>query len=157
MGSAYTLPLLPIGLPLRKLNDDETKQIETSMLSLYEDFVNLVANGRKMTPEKVKEIAQGRIWSGNAGKANGLVDEIGGLDRAIEIAKQKAGITSKDKYQIVEFPTPGFMDFGAFIPGIIGINIEKPKSDIKMFQFLIENNGVPMPMIPLDFIENQGN
>ena len=156
MGSAYTLPLLPIGLPVRKLNDDEKKQVETSMLSLYEDFVNLVAQGRKMTPEKVKEIAQGRIRSGNAGKANGLVDEIGGLDKAIEIAKQKAGISSKDKYHIVEFPEPRMFNFGAFLPGLIGINIDKPKSDMKMFQFLIENNGVPMPMIPLDMIEKQG-
>ena len=57
-----------------------------------------------MTPERVDAIAQGRVWTGRQAKENGLVDEIGGLDRAIELVKTKAKITSAE-VEVVVYPT----------------------------------------------------
>ena len=68
---------------------------------IYDDFVTAVADGRNMTKESVDNIGKGRIWSGSDAVEIGLVDVIGGLSDAIEIAAEKAGV---DKYTIVEFP-----------------------------------------------------
>jgi protease-4 len=69
---------------------------------MYREFITKVAEGRKLAPEKVEEIAQGRVWSGIQAKEIGLVDEIGGLDAAIAYAAQKAGIAGN--YRLLEFP-----------------------------------------------------
>ena len=68
---------------------------------VYKTFVNRVATGRKMTFEQVNEIAQGRVWSGTEAKANGLVDELGGLQDAINAA---ADLAEVDKYRIKNLP-----------------------------------------------------
>ncbi len=68
--------------------DDATRQrVEKEMSDVYELFLSRVAKGRKMKVDDVRKIAQGRIWSGQQGKGNGLVDELGGLDRALSIAR----------------------------------------------------------------------
>jgi protease-4 len=69
---------------------------------IYGEFINKVADGRKLKRERVEEIAQGRVWSGTAAKELGLVDEIGGLDDAIAFAAQKAGLGAN--YRITEYP-----------------------------------------------------
>lgn len=79
--------------------EDEFMQATTDRE--YEKFLNIVAEGRGMTKEKVHEIAQGRIWSGNKAKQLGLVDEIGDLDRAIDVAAENGEL---EEYRIVEYP-----------------------------------------------------
>ncbi len=69
---------------------------------IYGEFVAKVADGRKLSPEKVESIAQGRVWSGSDAMELGLVDELGGLDAAIAYAATKAGISGK--YQLREYP-----------------------------------------------------
>ena len=69
---------------------------------IYTEFVRKVAEGRKLAPEKVEEIAQGRVWSGVEAKKLGLVDELGGLNAAIAYAAQRAGLGGG--YRVVEFP-----------------------------------------------------
>ena len=66
--------------------------IEKSLQETYADFTKGVAAGRKMTVEAVDKIGKGRVWSGAQAKELGLVDELGGLDRAIEVAKDLAHI-----------------------------------------------------------------
>ena len=58
----------------------------------YDNFVPKVAKGRDKTDEEVNTIGQGRVWTGTQAKANGLIDEFGGLEKAIEIAKQLANL-----------------------------------------------------------------
>ena len=67
--------------------------------SYYEQFLARVAEGRGMTRDEVDEIAQGRIWSGIDAQEIGLVDVLGGLDRAIDIARVKAGL-KEDGFQL---------------------------------------------------------
>ena len=71
---------------------------------IYGEFVGKVAESRQLDKSRVEEIAQGRVWSGSEALAIGLVDEIGGLDAAIEYAARKAGL-GRD-YRLVEYPHP---------------------------------------------------
>ena len=73
--------------------DDSTSRIITSVIKhIYADFIGLVAEGRGMTPEAVDEIAGGKVWNGADAKGIGLVDELGGIDDAIEAAAALAGV-----------------------------------------------------------------
>ncbi|MBT3672633.1 MAG: signal peptide peptidase SppA [Porticoccaceae bacterium] len=76
----------------------QTKSIfQSGVDNIYTRFLELVANGRGSTPDDVHEIAQGRVWTGNQALVNGLVDELGDLNDAIEIA---ATLANLDDYQI---------------------------------------------------------
>ncbi|MGC1594919.1 MAG: signal peptide peptidase SppA, partial [Candidatus Acidiferrales bacterium] len=78
--------------------------IEKSLNETYADFTKGVAAGRKMPVEAVDKVAKGRVWSGSQAKKLGLVDELGGLDRAIEVAKQLSGIPADESVHIVRYP-----------------------------------------------------
>jgi protease IV len=73
---------------------------------VYVDFTGKVAEGRKLPKEKVLEIAKGRIWSGQDAKNLGLVDELGGYDTALKLAKKEAGIPDSDEVKVVVYPRP---------------------------------------------------
>ena len=71
---------------------------------IYKDFTSKVADGRKISVEKVQEIAKGRIWSGEDALKIGLVDELGGYREAISLAKKSAGIGEDEEIELREFP-----------------------------------------------------
>jgi len=73
---------------------------------VYLDFTSKVADGRKLPKEKVLEIAKGRIWSGEDAKNLGLVDELGGYDTALKLAKKAIGVSENDEVKIVVYPRP---------------------------------------------------
>jgi protease-4 len=83
------------------LNDAQKRYFQKQVDDIYYDFVNRVSEGRNMTFEEVDNIAQGRIWSGIDAEKIGLVDTLGGLDLAIQIAADESDI--KD-YRILEYP-----------------------------------------------------
>jgi protease-4 len=83
------------------LNDEQRAFIKEGIVDIYELFTSRVATGRNMTQDDVKEISQGRVWTGTDALANGLVDELGGLDLALQRAAEAAGI---DTYKTKEFP-----------------------------------------------------
>jgi protease-4 len=82
----------------------EWGRFEAWLDRVYVDFTSKVAEGRKLPKEKVLEIAKGRIWSGQDAKNLGLVDELGGYDTALKLAKKAAGIPESDEVKIVVFP-----------------------------------------------------
>jgi protease-4 len=86
--------------------DERARFEEIIKSTYYDEFVPKVARGRNRNPEYIDSIAQGRVWTGEQAKANGLVDEFGGLDRAVEIAKQLAGIPADKGIQRVVLPYP---------------------------------------------------
>jgi protease IV len=90
-----------LGAFYRPLTTNERSIIQNSVEHIYDIFVTRVAEGRNLTKEQVDEIGQGRVWSGADAKRLGLVDVLGGLETAIEIAANKAGI---EKYRLVNFP-----------------------------------------------------
>ena len=83
------------------ITDEFYKVTLEGVEEVYETFVSRVATGRKMDVEKVKEIAQGRVWSGTQALKNGLVDELGNLDDAVKYAASLANI---DAYKTVSYP-----------------------------------------------------
>jgi protease-4 len=93
-----------INSPARPYNQDELKKLQEQLQSFYDQFVEKVADARHSTPEKIDAIAQGRVWTGRQAKQNGLVDELGGLDRAIAIAKQRAKIAVDSDVELVVYP-----------------------------------------------------
>jgi protease-4 len=148
IGFGFTLPFLGLTLPDRDLNPKEQEIIESTIKSTYKEFVTKVAAGRKKSYNYIDSIGQGRIWSGTDGLKNGLVDILGGLSTAINIAALKAGIQGKD-YKIKEYPNPGLIDFNKFLPHPFGFEVQSNKilDDLK---FRFENNGKPLMMLPID-------
>jgi protease-4 len=90
--------------PMRPFNAQELKKVQEQLQSFYDDFVEKVAESRHTTPEKIDQLAQGRVWTGQQAKANGLVDELGGLDRAVALAKQQAKIAADSDVELVVYP-----------------------------------------------------
>jgi protease-4 len=90
-----------LGSPDRPLNEAERLVVQRGVDRVYDNFIERVAKGRKLSKEQVEEIAQGRVWSGIDAKKIGLVDELGGLDKAIEIAASKAKLS---EYRCVHLP-----------------------------------------------------
>ena len=74
------------------------------MQATYDTFVEKAAQGRNTTPEQIDAIGQGRVWTGRQAKQIGLVDELGGLDRAIALAKQRARIPQESEVELVDLP-----------------------------------------------------
>jgi len=87
-----TSPLTGFESIWRSKDEAQIARIQSLVDRIYERFLDLVSEGRGMSRERVHEIAQGRVWSGSRGKELGLVDEIGDLDRAIAIAREKSGL-----------------------------------------------------------------
>ncbi len=90
-----------LGSMTRKMKTEEQAFIQKSVEDVYATFIKHVADGRGMTVEKVDEIGQGRIWSGINAIEIGLVDKLGGLDMAIEIAAEKAKL---ERYRLDNYP-----------------------------------------------------
>ena len=84
----------------------ERDKLRQELEVFYRNFVQKVADARGREWDEIDQIAQGRVWVGSQAAANGLVDELGGLDRAIEMAKEAAGLETTEKVTLVTYPTP---------------------------------------------------
>lgn len=89
-----------------KFNDSEQAKFKEFLNNTYDDFITKVGKGRNKDKDYINSIGQGRVWTGNQGKERGLIDEYGGLDKAIEIAKQLANIPADRSIQRVIMPQP---------------------------------------------------
>jgi protease IV len=76
----------------RLFSEDEWAMVNNWLDHIYADFTGKVAAGRGLSPDRVHELARGRVWTGADARERGLVDEIGGLDRAAAIARSRAGL-----------------------------------------------------------------
>lgn len=90
--------------PARRYNEAELKKLDEQLQAFYDQFVEKVAESRRSTPERIDRLAQGRVWTGRQAKDNGLVDALGGLDRAIALAKERAKIPAESDVELVVFP-----------------------------------------------------
>jgi len=90
--------------PFRRFTPDERARVEEQMQATYELFLTRVAEGRQSTRDKIDAVAQGRVWTGRQARELGLVDELGGLDRAIALAKDRAKIDADANVSLVVYP-----------------------------------------------------
>ena len=116
-----------LGNVAREVTADESLIIQHGVDKIYKDFVNKVAEGRGMTFDQVHEIAQGRIWSGKQALDNGLVDTIGGIQTAINVAKDLAHL---EDVAIAEYPKRKMKPWEVFMGQLGGV-----KSQILAWQF----------------------
>jgi protease-4 len=168
-------PFTPIQFPYRPMTERERERIMSEMSVFYSGFVKKVADGREMTEEEVEVLAQGRVWTGVAGKQNGLVDDIGGLDAAIKIARARAGIDPDEEVKILDFSRRGLFNMSELVPSPIpfgwllggfgqsdtnglsgGADFLK---DYELFYLreIAKYNGRPLCLIPPDFLPVEAN
>ena len=86
------------------LSNEARQKIAGQIDGFYKGFVSRVAEGRKKSFDQIEPISQGRVWLGVQAKQNGLVDELGGLDRAVELIRKRANIAATDRITLVPYP-----------------------------------------------------
>jgi len=146
-----------IGTVTRKMEKEEESYIQGSIEDIYSTFIKHVADGRGMTVEAIDSIGQGRIWSGINALKLGLVDKLGGLEDAIEIAAKKANL---ENYRIVNYPQPKdpFDTFIEIMDGNVRLHVfEQEMNDFEpyfeMFKNLSKQKGV-QARLPFNIIYN---
>jgi protease-4 len=145
------LPFFDTRLPDRNLDPEERARYESVIRDMYAQFVSKVAEGRGMRPSDVDSVGQGRIWSGLDAKDKGLVDEIGGMERAIEIAAEKAGIDRDLGLEVTELPGTEWFNPGMFMSGLFGSAAAERKADSgeETLRLILDSPGRAMPLMPL--------
>ena len=118
--------------------EERAKMEEQTNKIYYEDFLPKVADGRNMDVEKANSIGQGHVWTGTQAKENGLIDEFGGFEKAISIAKQLANLPEdKDVHRVV-FPEPQPF-FEAWLGDPDASEIKEQKAKAAIFESLPED------------------
>ncbi len=95
----------------REMTEPARRAIQASIEHGYREFIELVGQYRDMTPDQVDEIAQGRVWTGQQAQARGLIDQLGGLDQAVDAAARRAGIADDFRSVYVEREMGAFAEF----------------------------------------------
>ena len=109
---------------MRPFDKEETAYFQSSVEDIYDTFVKLVADGRGIAPEKVDEIAQGRVWMGSDALKLDLVDLNGTLEDAIADAASMAGLVSTSDYMVKSYPAP--LTIAEQILQALGQNTQEP-------------------------------
>ena len=146
-----TLPLLGLRLPDRTFTEDESTRMEHTIRSLYEDFVAQVASSRHIAPDSVETIAQGRVWSGQRAVQLGLADQIGGLEAAIALAKEKIGLSTDETIELMERPRPKLFSSALLRPRFWGLSAQ-PTPELDYLQFRLQHNGLPLLLVPANHV-----
>jgi protease-4 len=94
-----------IGNSFRKMKPEEREIFQSLVDESYEEFVDVISEGREIPKDRVREIADGRIYSGSRARELGLVDSFGGIDEAADIAADRAGAGETTVVRYVETPT----------------------------------------------------
>jgi protease-4 len=86
------------------LSDEGQQKLHESITATYKSFVSKVASARKKSYDQIDALAQGRVWMGSQARDNGLVDQLGGLDDAVALLRQKAHLSPAGKTNLVMYP-----------------------------------------------------
>jgi protease-4 len=86
------------------LSEPGRQKMHDSIEATYKSFVGNVATARKKSFEQIDALAQGRVWMGAQAKQNGLIDELGGINLAVEIVRKKAGLSAGGETNLVMYP-----------------------------------------------------
>jgi len=147
-----------IGNGTRPFTEGEKQIIQSEVDKIYETFTTKAAAGRKMPVDKLKSLAGGRVWSGTEAKANGLVDELGGLDKAIEMAAAQAKIGKDYRIKLLPAQKNFIEEIMEQIGGEARVRMAKAELGelypmVKQFQKIKTMEGINA-RLPYDFILN---
>jgi len=160
-GSAADGKNAEIYSPFRPFTPPERARIEEQLHATYELFLSRVVEGRKSTRDKIDAVAQGRVWTGHQALERGLVDEIGGLERALQIAKEKAKLPLNQIVDLTVYPqkktfwealgNPLGNDPGS------GLGVVLPKADARAIEaaastLRLYRRGEPLTIMPNVFV-----
>lgn len=108
----------------REMTEEEVAHYQSMIDQMYEQFVSIVAEGRQMDKDRVRQIGDGSVYTGEQAKQLGLVDELGDLETAVDLAAELGGITGKPR--IVEYRRPSFFEtvFGSSTAGPPKISLD---------------------------------
>ncbi len=112
----------------RESTEEERHLLKQIILNTYDSFITKVANNRNMTKQEVDKVGKGRVWTGSQAKRLGLIDETGGLSKAVQLAKELAGIPSEEEVKFVVRPKKISL-WGA----LLGRTVTSPQSEIFIF------------------------
>ena len=151
-------------VPYRNLTELEEERYKNYILDIYSCFTEKVAAGRSMTLEKVEAAAQGRIFSGTRALEAGLIDSIGGISDAFNLARNLAEIPKNKFVLYKEYPEPKFFEnlisrfpmaavlfkknTGQSPAALSFLDLLLPRSGIR---YRLERNGQVMPILPIEF------
>lgn len=88
----------------KPLSEPARAKLREGIDAVYDSFLDRVVEGRNRDIEEIRPLAEGRVWLGSQARDNGLIDELGGLDRAIELVKERAGIPPDEEIRLVPYP-----------------------------------------------------
>ncbi|KAA0597274.1 protease-4 [Azospirillum lipoferum] len=92
--------------PLRPFDDSESERLNAIIDDTYANFLQRVAEARRMTPEQARGIAKGRVWTGAQARELGLVDDLGGQEQALTLARTAAGLSPDAPVTLAPYPPP---------------------------------------------------
>jgi protease IV len=148
--------------PIRPFTPEERVKVEAHMQATYDTFVEKAAAGRNTTPERIDAIAQGRVWTGSQAREIGLVDELGGLQRALAIAREHAKLEPDTEVELVVYPPRrplyevlsnpfGASEGAAHIGALLGLRdprtIQTLTAPLRVFR-----RGEPLALMPNVFV-----
>ena len=148
--------------PVRPYNEEDRAKIDEQLRAFYDQFVEKVAASRRKKPEEIDAIAQGRVWTGRQAKELGLVDALGGLDKAVSIAKERAKIPAGEQVDLVVYPprrslydlfmtSLSGMDEQAQLAALLGIRDRRAvgtlTAPIRLFR-----PGEPLALMPFGYV-----
>jgi protease-4 len=154
--------------PDRPFTDSERQKLREHIRDFYDSFVQKVSASRKMPAARVEQLAQGRVWTGAQARENGLVDALGGLDRAIALAKERAGISPETEVEVVTYPArkslaellmeqlsgaPNDRQIEALISIVSGLRTaERRALGVLTAPARLFNPGEPLALMPMSFL-----
>ncbi len=147
--------------PVRPYSEADRAKLDEQLRAFYDQFIEKVAAARRKKPEEIDAIAQGRVWTGRQAKNLGLVDELGGLDKAVAIAKERAKIPAGEHVDLVVYPprrsiydlltTFSGMDERAQVAALLGASDRRAigalTAPVRLFR-----RGEPLAMMPFGYI-----
>ena len=145
-GGVTTTWLAGQGDPRRARDPRFTRLMQTVIDDAYRDFTTLVATARKSTPEKIQELAQGRVWSGKDALANGLVDRLGSFGDALAAAAKLAKLDGKPRVDYIE-AKPGRLQALLEQFGVMLADIATPGTGLQAAQAALVAGGLLPPVV----------
>lgn len=158
IGFGIGLPVAGVALPHRPLTNDELQRIQQRLDGWYDDFVNQAAQARGIPEVELRELAAGRIYSGLDAVQVGLVDELGSLTFAIDLAAAQAGLSAADKIRVLESPRPSLsswrdlrylIDLEGSASGLFDPRLYRQD----YLEFLVNQRGQPMVLLPYEYFD----
>jgi protease-4 len=146
--------------PFAPFSPEQRARLQDHIQGFYENFVEKAAESRKTTPEQIDRVAQGRVWTGRQARENGLVDALGGLDTAVRIAKERAGIPAGEDVELVAYPRRrSFYEVlseqfggGANLWTVLGSRAEQRAVSALTAPVRLFRRGEPLALMPFTFV-----